>query len=448
MNISVVGLGKLGAPWAAVLASKGHTVIGVDTSPQNVQAINQGKAPVSETDLQNLIDESRENLSATTDLRQAVLDTQVTFIVVSTPSEPDGGFSLNQVMAALGPLGAALKQKAGYHLVVVTSTVMPGDIETRVRPALERFAAKPVGQDLGLCYNPEFIALGSVIRDMLCPDFILIGESDPRAGDMLAEIHRSVCGGKPGMARMNLVNAEVTKLAVNAFVTTKISYANMLARVCERLPGADADLVTSALGLDSRIGGKYLKGAVSYGGPCFPRDNAAFAALGARLGVPTLLAEATDQTNRAQIGALAEIVLANLPPGGSAGVLGLSYKPNTQVCTASAGICLARRLHEAAVPVIVFDPAALDEARRDLGSTVAYAGSVSECARKADVLVVCVAWSEFANLSPDDLRRPTHRPTVIDCWRILNRQELGTVANIIVLGVGSPAAAADDAKAL
>jgi UDPglucose 6-dehydrogenase len=438
MRISVIGLGRLGAPWAAVLASKGHTVIGVDANAQRVDAVNHGKAPVAETDLEKLIGDSRQNLSATADVHQAVLDTQATFIVVATPSKPDGGFSLGSVLAVLEPLGAALREKTDYHLVVLTSTVMPGDVETHLRPALERFAGKRVGGSIGLCYNPEFIALGSVIRDMLYPDFILIGESDPRAGDALAEIHRGICGGKPRIARMNFVNAELTKLAVNTFVTTKISYANMLARVCEHLPGADADVVTSALGLDSRIGQKYLKGSVSYGGPCFPRDNLAFAAMGMRLGVQTRLAEVTNQMNREQVDTLATLALANLPPGGSVGILGLSYKPNTSVCEASAGMCLARRLLEAGVPVIAYDPAALDEARDVLGQSITYAASAVACARQADVLVLTVAWREFASLSPDDLRRPNRRPVVIDCWRVLNRGELESVANVIVLGMGPP----------
>lgn len=440
MRISVIGLGKLGAPWAATLASKGHTVIGVDSNPYRVAALNRGTAPVAETDLNRLINESRHNLSATTDIRQAVLDTQVTFLVVPTPSEPHGAFSLCHVRAVMEAIGTALKEKVSYHLVVVTSTVMPGDMDTHLRPALQRSAERTVGENLGLCYNPEFIALGSVIHDMLYPDFILIGESDPAAGGRLEEIHRGVCGGKPRIARMNFVNAEIAKLAVNTFVTTKISYANMLARVCEQLPGADADVVTSALGLDSRIGRKYLKGAVSYGGPCFPRDNLAFAALGARLGVRTLLAEVTDQMNREQMDTLAKLVLANLRSGGSAGILGLSYKPNTSVCEASAGVNLAQRLLEAGVSVIAYDPAALDEARKILGQNVVYASSAADCARRADVLVVTVAWSEFATLGPDDLRRPDHRPIVIDCWRLLKSRALEAVANIVVLGMGPPPA--------
>ncbi len=175
-------------------------------------------------------------------------------------------------------------------------------------PALERASGRRVGETLGLCYSPEFIALGNVIRDMLEPDMVLIGESDPRAGDVLERLYRGVCENDPPFRRMSLVNAELTKIAVNTYVTMKISYANALADMCERLPGADVDTVTDALGLDTRIGPKYLRGAIAYGGPCFPRDNKAFAVLARDLGAEPLLAEATDAVNVAQTDRLARIV--------------------------------------------------------------------------------------------------------------------------------------------
>ena len=173
---------------------------------------------------------------------------------------------------------------------------------------LEKASGKRMGADFGLCYSPEFIALGSVIRDFLNPDMLLIGESDKRAGDFLQSLYAEVCENKPALARMSFVNAEITKLAVNTYVTTKISYANMLARICEKLSGANVDVITSALGLDTRIGSKYLKGAVSYGGPCFPRDNLALAQLAQQLGVPPDLAQTVDRFNRAQISWLADLV--------------------------------------------------------------------------------------------------------------------------------------------
>src|SRR4029077_17623940 len=338
MKISIVGLGKLGSPMAAVMAHKGHDVTGVDLNPAYVAAIQQGLPPVNEPGLAQMIHANHERLSATQDCRAAVLATDVTFIMVPTPSEADGGFSMKYVLDSAEQIGGALRTKQGWHLVVLSSTVMPGSTGGTLLPALEAHSGKKCGRDFGLCYNPEFIALGSVVRDMLNPDMILIGESDARSGAILEELYTGVCESNPRIQRMNYVNAELTKLSVNKFVTTKISYANMLAQICETLSGADADVVTSALGCDTRIGAKYLKGALGYGGPCFPRDNIAFSALARDNGVPALLAEATEELNRRQAPRMAELLLSYLPEGGTVGILGLSYKPHTEVIEESQGV--------------------------------------------------------------------------------------------------------------
>ncbi len=165
---------------------------------------------------------------------------------------------------------------------------------------------------------------------------------------------------------MNFVNAELTKLSVNTFVTTKITFANMLAKICERLPGAEVDIVTAALGLDSRIGKKYLKGAVGYGGPCFPRDNLALSFLVRQLGTVATLAEATDGANRQEIRRLAELAKSKLPADGTVGILGLSYKPNTDVVEESQGLLLAQFLSAQGIPVSVYDPAGMGNAERVL----------------------------------------------------------------------------------
>lgn len=437
MTISIIGLGKLGAPLLAVMAHKGHTVVGVDANPRAVAALNEGQAPVREPGLQAMIDANRQRISATGSYEEAILATGISFILVPTPSEPDGRFSLRHVISAAEQIGAALRKKREWHLVVLSSTVMPGSVEGALLPVLERCSAKQCGQGFGLCYNPEFIALGSVIRDMLNPDMILIGESDERAGALLEELHRGVCESNPRINRMNFVNAELTKLSVNTFVTTKISYANMLAQVCETLPGADVDVVTAAIGCDTRIGRKYLKGAMGYGGPCFPRDNAAFAALARGNGAPALLAEATDRTNRGQVPRLGELILARLPKGGTAGVLGLAYKADTDVIDESQGVAVAKYLSEAGVRVIVYDPAALDNARRELGGAVTFAGSLADCAAQADVLVITTPWPEFQNLSPEDLRRDGAMPVILDCWRILPRDRFEGVVQYLTLGCGA-----------
>ena len=223
-------------------------------------------------------------------------------MIVPTPSDSTGFFSNRFVLQAMDTLGKALRSKTGYHMVVITATVMPGSTGSEIQAALETASGRKVGPDLGLCYNPEFIALGiGGARHALSrfdPDR---RERRRRPATCCRRIYRQMCVNKPPVQRMNLVSAELTKISVNTYVTTKISYANMLADICDRLPGADVDVVTKALGADTRIGPKYLKGAMGYGGPCFPRDNVAFAALARKLGARADVAEATDRINNYQI---------------------------------------------------------------------------------------------------------------------------------------------------
>ena len=436
MKISVVGLGKLGAPLAAVFASKGFDVVGVDLNPTYVDAINAGKPPVDEPRLQELIEASRTRLRGTLDIAEAVASTDATFVIVPTPTDATGRFSNAAVLAAMEAVGRALRHKTQYHLVVMTSTVMPGSTGGEIREALERHAERPVGPRLGLCYNPEFIALGSVVRDMLRPDMILIGESDAKAGDLLESIYADSCDNEPIIQRMNFVNAELTKIAVNTFVTTKISYANMLADICDRLPGADVNVVTQAVGADSRIGVKYLRGATGYGGPCFPRDNVAFSALARSLGARADLAEATDAVNRYQVERLLGAVEARLNGSGPVGVLGLSYKPDTAVIEESQGVALVNRLVELGHRVIAYDPKALPAAHAALCRSFDAAASAADCVRRSSLVVVTTAWAEFADLPTDAFERPTGRVTVIDCWRITPKT-LANVADVVYLGQGA-----------
>lgn len=435
MRVSVIGLGKLGSPMAAVFAAAGHEVIGLDVNPAFVKSLAAGKAPVEEPRLQEMIDAGRSRLRVTESHQELIDDSEVTFIIVPTPSDSAGAFSNDYVISAIQNLGAALRRKSQYHVVVVTSTVMPGSMGGPIREALERSAGRVVGPDLGLCYNPEFIALGSVVRNMLEPDFLLIGESDERAGALVASVYETVCPNHPPARRMNFVNAELSKISVNTFVTTKISYANMLADICDRLPGADADVVANAVGSDSRIGQKYMRGAVGYGGPCFPRDNVAFGVLAGRLGARAELARATDSINRYQVDRLVEAVTSRVRPGSRISVLGMSYKPDTGVIEESQGLMLARRLNEDGYAVTIHDPAAAAAAASQLGPTVFQAASVSDALAQADLAIIVTPWPDYRGL---DALAPRRIP-VVDCWRLLPHDS--EKVDVVWLGYGERSAA-------
>ena len=433
--ISVVGLGKIGSPLLACFAACGYRAIGVDVNEGYLELIRDGRAPVPEPHVKELLQAHRDRISVTPDCVAAVMDSEMTFVAVPTPSERDGTYSLKHVLAVCEQIGDALRQKPGFHVVVVTSTVLPQDMETSVLPALERRSAKICGRDFGLCYSPEFVAIGSVVRDMQHPEFVLIGESDERSGVMLERVYRRLVGDHVPVARMNFVNAELVKIAVNTFVTTRISYANMLAEVCEQIPGCDVDVVTSAMGRDSRIGSRYLKGRLGYGGPCFPRDNVAFSAMARRRGVEATLADATDAVNRRQVKRILDLIRPYVRPGEPVGVLGLTYTPNTDVVEESQGLQLAKAMVDEGLRVIVYDPLGMPNAKGVLGPEVEYAPSTEECIRHAHLVVVATPWEEFKRLQPQQFERNPPR-VVFDCWRILPAEEMGRVTDYVTIGQG------------
>jgi UDPglucose 6-dehydrogenase len=281
-DVSVIGLGKLGGSMAGCLASRGFKVIGVDVSPKAVDALNAGRAPVQEPGLDDLVSGNRERIRATLSHEDAVRNSDLSFVIVPTPSDERGAFSLQYAAYAFEALGKALAKKDRYHTIVLTSTVLPGSTRYGLLPILEEYSGKRCGRDFGLCYSPEFIALGTVIRDFLNPDFFLIGEFDERSGTTLHSVLSRVALNEAPARRMSIENAELAKIALNSYVTLKISYANMLAELCESIPGGNIDVVSDALGMDKRIGRRYLTGGFGYGGPCFPRDNVALGFLGQR----------------------------------------------------------------------------------------------------------------------------------------------------------------------
>ena len=426
MQISVIGLGKLGSPLAAVLAHGGHEVIGVDLNLEFVRKINEGIAPVQEPGLQDLLTQNKSRIRATSSCELAVLNSAVTFVIVPTPSQENGFFSNRYLIDAIRQLGQALLKKSSYHLVVITSTVMPGSIQGEIRKALENY--RPVGTDLGLCYHPEFIALGSVIKNMLFPDMILIGESDQKAGDLLEEICMSICADKKAVCRMNIVNAEITKIAINTFVTTKISYANMISDICQQIDGADSDVVTCAMGLDSRIGPKYLKGAVGFGGPCFPRDNVALEALADDCGARADIAHASQAINHYQMIRLSALV-EKYAPNHQISVLGLAYKTGTSVIDESQGIHIANHLQNLGYSVAVYDPLALVEAQKELLPGIYIASSVQECVNRSETILIMIPEMAFKEMVL--LKGP--KKVIIDCWRILP-PEFSEYCNLVYLG--------------
>ncbi|MEM2174193.1 MAG: UDP-glucose/GDP-mannose dehydrogenase family protein [Candidatus Micrarchaeia archaeon] len=431
MRLSVIGLGKLGACSAACFAYKGFNVIGVDINKNVVDAINNGKAPVVEPRLQELIGLSRGRLKATTDYKLAMEESDITFLIVPTPSREDGHFSDRYLKDALTHLSKAFAKMNKYHIFVITSTVSPGTTEESLIPLIESVSGKKLNKDFGVAYNPEFIALGDVINGFLRPDLVLIGESNKKVGDTLEEIYKVVCENRPYIARMSIVSAEITKISLNSYITMKISFANTLANICEKIPGADIDTITKALGADKRISPYYLKGGLSYGGPCFPRDNRAFMAFAKKYGEEAPLAKVTDEVNINQIKRLIDIVLKHIDSN-RVGILGLSYKTGTPVIEESPAIKLIEELLKKDLEIIVYDPLAIENTRAYFGDNILYASSLKDCMKYASLCVITTPDDEFKKIDKSYI---FHNPTtIIDCWRILDRKKLGNKVKYVAIG--------------
>lgn len=355
MNLAVIGLGKLGLPLAALLAASGNYVKGYDLSTDLRETIKSGEFNFTEPRLNELLNTSRKTFEVCSTISKTVENVSVIFIIVPTPSVESGAFSNSNVLLAVEEIGKAISGHQAPVVVDVVSTVMPNSCQNEIRLTLEKNSSRQIGETLGLCYNPEFIALGSVIHDMEYPDMHLIGQSSDWAGDAVEKALQTITKKNVPVKRMNLTEAELVKIAVNNFVTMKISYANMLFQVATTLENVDVDTVTSAIGLDTRIGSKYLRAAAPYGGPCFPRDTRALSSLFSSLGLIDSLSHSTDLANKNHVEFISRIVQGKALPGSKIGMAGISYKTGTKVIEESPGIAIAKILLEKGYEVIYWD---------------------------------------------------------------------------------------------
>jgi UDPglucose 6-dehydrogenase len=396
---SVCGLGKLGACIAATLAQRGFTTVGIDIDPEKVRKVNEGLPPVDEPLLAETITAGRARLRATQDYREAVA-TDVTFFIPPSPSLPDGSFSNEFLLRAMQPVAAAVREKGKKgHIFVCSTTTTPGAVDTVLIPMLERETGGACGRDFGMCYNPEFIALGNVVKGLLEPDMVLIGESDPDSGAALEGLYKRYNTNSPRIARMSIISAELTKISVNSYITMKISFTNQLRMIAEQFPKANIHNILEAIGSDSRIGPKYLRAGLSYGGPCFPRDNRLLAYTARQLGLEAPLAEASDRVNQLTNLDLFEKVQRLVSKSDTIAVLGLSYKPDTYITEEAAGLYLAQQLRRHGYQVVV----------HDYGAKPANAPSLHEFEHLDDpaalqqrgdikLAVVCCPWPQYRSV--------------------------------------------------
>ncbi len=379
----------------------------------------------------------KKRIEFTTDIGR-IRDGQTTFVTVGTPSNEDGSINLSFVKKATEDIGASIRNSEGYHLVVVKSTVVPGTTSRVVRPILESSSGRPCGDQLGLCSNPEFLAEGAAIKGTLRPDKIVIGAEDDESRNTLAKLYKRIYKGKKvATITTNPTTAETIKYASNSFLATRVSTINTIADICQRVPSADIETVSKAVGLDPRIGPLYLKAGPGYGGSCFHKDLQALIAFGQSIGYDPILLSAVEEVNQRQaneVVRMSQNLLGSLNDRRIA-VLGLAFKKDTDDIREAASIRVIDQLLKNGASVSAYDPMATENARKVLPEQVSFATELGGCVKGTDCCIVMTEWDEFRKLSPRDLRT-MNAQNIVDARRILDRSKFQGF-NYVAVGLGS-----------
>ena len=352
----------------------------------------------------------------------------------------DGSIDLTFIKETSIKIGKALQKKTGYHLVVVRSTVVPGTTENVVKPAIEKQSRKVAGHDFGLAMQPEFLRQGSAIYDTLNPDRIIIGEYDQRSGEHLVDLYKEFYQAKlPPTLRMNLASAEMIKYASNAFLATKISFMNEIANICEKVPGVDVVKVAEGMGLDQRIGKRFLHAGAGFGGSCFPKDLNAIVAFAKEQHYKPNILEAVLKVNRDQAIHVVEMAKKQLRTlkGKKIAILGLSFKPGTDDLREAPSMKIIRQLLKEEAKVVAYDPVAMKNTKKILGEKIGYATSTRSCLEGADAVILVTEWPEFRELTPTELKQHMRRPILIDARRIYDPATYGSTLKYSAIGLGT-----------
>ncbi|MFH1327988.1 MAG: UDP-glucose/GDP-mannose dehydrogenase family protein [Candidatus Bathyarchaeota archaeon] len=440
-GVSVVGTGFVGLVTATCFVDKGYVAYAYDSNHEKAEMVRSGRPPFYEPNLESLLKKGLERslFKCVNSLEEAVLKTDVTFICVGTPSKADGSIDLTYIETSAEEIGKALAKKSDYHVVVVKSTVVPGTTQNRVKPQLEKSSHKVTGKDFGLCMSPEFLKEGSAVNDTFNPDRVVIGEYDKKSGDFLEKVFLNFYGeNSPPILRMNLASGEMVKYASNAFLATKISFINEIANICERVKGLDVAEIAKGMGLDQRIGPRFLQAGLGFGGSCFPKDVKALISFSQGLGYePQIVKSVFDVNERQAIRAveLAKQLVGSLKDKRVA-LLGLAFKPDTSDIREAPSLKIIRNLLAEGAVVAAYDPAAMSEAEAILDYPVEYAVSSLDCIERADCCIVVTEWEEFKKLNPEDFLAHMQKPVVIDGRKIYDPEKFRGKLVYAAVGLG------------
>lgn len=423
-RIVMVGSGYVGLVSGACFADFGHEVICVDKDAAKIAALKAGIMPIYEPGLEALVTKTAKSghLAFTTELAPAVRGADVVFIAVGTPSRRgDGHADLSFVYAAAEEIADAMQ---GFCVIVNKSTVPVGTgdaVEALIR-------ARRPDADFAVVSNPEFLREGAAISDFKRPDRIVIGTSDPRARTIMQQLYRPLSLNEAPLMFTDRRTSELIKYAGNAFLATKITFINEIANLCEKI-GADVQQVARGIGLDRRIGPKFLNAGPGYGGSCFPKDTLALIRTAHEAGAQIQIVETVERVNRERKQSMAARIIAacgGTIAGKRIGILGLAFKPQTDDMREAPSIEVINRLREAGAVIVAHDPVAIDQARQ-IWPDIEYASSAYDCARDADALVIVTEWEDYRALNMARIKSLLKTPVLIDLRNIYRREEMAAL---------------------
>ena len=432
MQIVVVGAGYVGLVSAACFAEFGHKVVCIDQDQERVARLQKGEIPIFEPGLDELVAKNmqRGTLRFTTELPPAVAEAEAVFIAVGTPARRGDGYAdLTYVYEAAQSIARSLKR---YTVIVTKSTVPVGtgrEIARRIREA------NP-GVEFDVCSNPEFLREGSAINDFMRPDRVVIGCENDRAAQVMRSLYRPLYLIETPMVVTGLETAELTKYAANAFLATKITFINEISDLCEKV-GADVQVVAKGMGLDGRIGRKFLHAGPGYGGSCFPKDTMALAKTAQDKGAPLRLVETTIDINARRKQGMAERVISACDgsvKGKTVAVLGLTFKPNTDDMRDSVSLDVVPALQKAGAAIRAYDPAGMKEASALL-KDIAWCKGPYEAMEGADAVVILTEWNEFRALDLAQMRATLKTPILVDLRNIYRIEDM-KAAGFVYRSVG------------
>jgi UDPglucose 6-dehydrogenase len=420
MNIAVTGTGYVGLVTGACFAELGVHVTCVDKDEAKIASLKAGRMPIYEPGLEEIVEKNvrQGRLAFSTDLGSAVERSLVTFIAVGTPPDAEGQADLSFVKEVAAQIGRRISE----YKVIVTKSTVPMGTGALIRKIVEQNLPQPVS--FSVASNPEFLREGSAVEDFMRPNRIVVGTEDAQAAAILRDLYRPLYLIETPFVITDVVTAEMIKYASNAFLATKISFINEIANLCDRL-GADVHDVARGMGLDNRIGRKFLHPGPGFGGSCFPKDTQAVVALARKAGMNLRVIEAAMEVNDRQPQLMLDKIREVLgePRGKVAAVLGLSFKPNTDDIRESPALKIIEGLRAMGVKVRAYDPIAMDNARSALGG-VDFAADEYEAAAGADVLVLATEWNQFRSLDLKRIKQLLRQPAVVDLRNIYEPAEM------------------------